>query len=78
MKMRPGLCLLLLLLTAVSTPADSVDEYVRSEMARRHIPGLSLVVVKNKNNVWKLSGAFRTGFVHFCQWYNADTYESII
>ena len=51
MKMRPGLWLLFLLLTAVSTHADSVDDYVRGEMAKRHIPGLSLVVVRNKKIV---------------------------
>ena len=49
--MKPGLCLLFLLLTAISGRADSVDAYVRAEMAKRHIPGLSLVVIKNRKIV---------------------------
>ena|ERR1051326_5294636 len=51
MKMRPELCLLLVLLTAVSTPADSVDEYVRSEMARRHIPGCRWLLLRTRTTV---------------------------
>jgi D-alanyl-D-alanine carboxypeptidase len=31
----------------VSAYADAVDQYVEAEMARRHIPGLSLAVVQN-------------------------------
>jgi oligopeptidase B len=31
----------------VAAPSDKVDDYVRAEMAKRKIPGLSLAVVKN-------------------------------
>jgi D-alanyl-D-alanine carboxypeptidase len=34
-----------LLLLAVTTRADKVDDYLRAEMAKRYIPGLSLAVV---------------------------------
>jgi D-alanyl-D-alanine carboxypeptidase len=36
-----------LLLLAVSTRADQIDDYVNSEMQRRHIQGLSLAVIKD-------------------------------
>lgn len=39
-----------LLLTAAAmaqTPHDSIDRYIHSEMAKRHIPGLSLLVVRD-------------------------------
>jgi len=51
MRMKTGLVLLILSLTPFSAHADIIDAYVRSEMAKRHIPGLSLVVVKNKKVV---------------------------
>src|SRR4030095_15402663 len=40
------LLLVVLLITASPTQADKVDDYVRSEMSQRRIPGLSLAVVK--------------------------------
>jgi len=40
------LLLVLLLITASPAQADKVDDYVRSEMSKRRIPGLSLAVVK--------------------------------
>lgn len=44
-----GRIVLALALTALSiaVQADAVDDYVRSEMQRQHIPGLSLAVVKD-------------------------------
>jgi len=39
---------LLLVLCAVPAHADVVDTYVQAEMTKRHIPGLSYVVVKHK------------------------------
>lgn len=37
----------LLVLTVLGARADEVDDYVRAEMEKQHIPGLSLAVVKN-------------------------------
>ena len=45
------LALLVPLLSAVSTYADSVDDFVRAEMSKRHVPGLSLVVIKDNEIV---------------------------
>src|SRR3712207_1421535 len=50
---RPGTArsvvalVVLLLLAATPAPADRVDDYLRREMARRHVPGLSLAVVRD-------------------------------
>src|SRR5262249_41892839 len=41
------LAILLLLCPSVSAGADRVDEFIRAEMNARHIPGLSLCVVKD-------------------------------
>src|SRR5262249_27342628 len=30
-----------------AAPADQIDDYVRAEMAKQHIPGLALAVVRN-------------------------------
>jgi D-alanyl-D-alanine carboxypeptidase len=38
-----------------ATPADGVDDYLRAEMEKRHIPGLSLAVVRN-GKVVKMRG----------------------
>ncbi len=43
---RTSLLSLALLLTATSAHADRVDTYIRSEMSKRRIPGLSLAVVE--------------------------------
>ena len=32
---------------AAAAQSDAIDDYVRAEMDRRHIPGLSLAVVRN-------------------------------
>ena len=42
---------LLLVLCAVPAHADVVDTYVQAEMTKRHIPGLSFVLVKHKQIV---------------------------
>lgn len=42
------LCGALLLLTTFPAQADPIDSYIRAQMAKRHIPGLSLVVIKDK------------------------------
>src|SRR5688572_222392 len=44
-----------LVLTAGPAVADEVDDYIRSEMERQHIPGLSLAVVK-KGELKKSAG----------------------
>lgn len=41
--------------TAPAALADAVDDFVKAEMARRHIPGLGLAVVRN-GEVVKLAG----------------------
>ena len=40
------LAIVLLLLPAVAARADKVDDYIRSQMERQHLPGLSLAVLK--------------------------------
>jgi CubicO group peptidase (beta-lactamase class C family) len=42
---NPGLCLLILI--ATGTAQDSVDRYIQREMAKRQIPGLALLVVRD-------------------------------
>src|SRR2546423_13927715 len=42
--------MLLALLAALSAPparADAIDDYIKAEMERRHIPGLALAVARN-------------------------------
>jgi len=41
----------LFLLTNVSAQTDAIDSHIRALMARRHIPGLSLVIIKDKKIV---------------------------
>lgn len=54
---RPLPCciMLLLLVSGVLCRADAVDEYVQKEMQEQHIPGLSLVILRNGRPV-KLQG----------------------
>ena len=42
-----NLCAVLLLVPCASAQTDQIDAYVRADMARRHIPGVSLVVIKD-------------------------------
>jgi CubicO group peptidase (beta-lactamase class C family) len=42
-----GLLCLALSVVAAAAQSDAIDDYVRGEMDRRHIPGLSLAVVRN-------------------------------
>lgn len=39
--------LVLLLTTAVAVQADKVDDYVKAQMERQHVPGVSVVVIKD-------------------------------
>jgi hypothetical protein len=45
-KMNFSKLILFLLLCAVPAHADVIDTYVQAEMTKRHIPGLSFVLVK--------------------------------
>lgn len=40
-----------LFLTLATLPADSIDTYVEAEMTRQHIPGLTLLVVKDGKTI---------------------------
>lgn len=46
-SIRPILLLLLFSLFAVSVKADKIDDFVKSQLAERHIPGAAIAVVKN-------------------------------
>src|SRR5262245_66202659 len=46
-KRYPLFILLLILAATVPSRADKIDDYIRAEMERQHIPGLSLAVVKD-------------------------------
>src|SRR5689334_7163703 len=39
--------LALLLVLSLPTRADKVDDFVKAQMERQHVPGVSLVVIKN-------------------------------
>jgi CubicO group peptidase (beta-lactamase class C family) len=41
------LAIVLLLTASLPAQADAVDDFIRAEMSRRHIPGLSLAIVKD-------------------------------
>src|SRR5262249_42660171 len=41
------LTLVLLLTVAVSARADKVDDYVKAEMEKQHVPGVSIAVIKD-------------------------------
>lgn len=44
-------CSGILLPTTVLAQADAIDPYIRGEMSRRHVPGFSLVVIKDRKIV---------------------------
>lgn len=46
---------LLLIPSLVSAQTDKIDNYIKTEMTKRHIPGLALVVIKN-GKVVKING----------------------
>ena len=46
-KRIPVFALVLLLIATTATRADKVDDYVKAEMQKQHIPGLSLAVIKD-------------------------------
>ncbi len=43
--------LVLLLATAVAVQADKVDDYIKAQMERQHVPGVSVLVIKDKQIV---------------------------
>ncbi|HET7114065.1 MAG TPA: serine hydrolase domain-containing protein [Pyrinomonadaceae bacterium] len=51
LKRQHLLALVLLLSASVAVQADKTDEYVKAEMQRQHLPGLSLVVIKDQKIV---------------------------
>ena len=51
LKRQYVLAFVLLLSASVAVRADKVDDYVKSEMQRQHLPGLSLVVIKDQKIV---------------------------
>jgi D-alanyl-D-alanine carboxypeptidase len=46
-KYTPLFALVLLLTVTVAVRADKVDDYVKAEMQKQHVPGLSLAVIKD-------------------------------
>ena len=44
----PFFAFVLLLLTVVAARADKVDDYVKAQMDRQHVPGVSILVVKDR------------------------------
>ncbi|HEX5733975.1 MAG TPA: serine hydrolase domain-containing protein [Blastocatellia bacterium] len=46
-KRLPVFALVLLLIASVAARADKVDDYIKAEMQKQHIPGLSLAVIKD-------------------------------
>lgn len=46
-KRTPFFALVLLLISSVAARADKVDDYVKAEMQRQHIPGISIAVIKD-------------------------------
>jgi CubicO group peptidase (beta-lactamase class C family) len=52
---KPICVLVLFLLSVTAVRADKVDNYVLTEMNRQHVPGVSIVVLKNAK-VIKLKG----------------------
>jgi D-alanyl-D-alanine carboxypeptidase len=43
----PSIAVVLVLAATVAVRADPTDDYIRAEMQRQHVPGLSLVVIKD-------------------------------
>lgn len=54
-KRTPLLALVILLTATVSVRADKVDDYVKAEMEKQHVPGISLAVIKD-GKIIKVSG----------------------
>lgn len=49
---RNRFCAFVLLLTlSAAVRADKVDDYVKAQMERQHIPGVSIVVIKDQKIV---------------------------
>lgn len=46
-KRIPLFAFVLLLIAAVGVRADKVDDYVKAEMQKQHVPGISLAVIKD-------------------------------
>src|SRR5262245_48992020 len=46
-KRMPLFALALLVASAIAVRADNVDEYIKAEMQRQHIVGLSIAVIKD-------------------------------
>jgi D-alanyl-D-alanine carboxypeptidase len=51
LKRQHFFALIVLLALSVAVRADKVDDYIKSEMQRQHLPGLSLVVIKDQKIV---------------------------
>ena len=51
LKRQHFFVLVLLLAASVAVRADKTDDYVKAEMQRQHLPGLSLVVIKDQKIV---------------------------
>lgn len=46
-KRTPLLSLLLIVAAAINARADQLDDYIKAEMEKQHIPGLSMAVVRD-------------------------------
>src|SRR6185503_14855142 len=46
-KRTPFFALILLFVATVAAQADKIDDYVKAEMQRQHIPGTSIAVIKD-------------------------------
>ncbi len=53
--LSPGFTVILLVWPSMAVRADKVDDYLKAEMQKRHVPGLSLAVVKN-GKIVKMTG----------------------
>ena len=54
-KRTPLFAVVLLLIATVAVRADKVDDYVKAEMQKQHVPGISLAVIKD-GKVIKVEG----------------------
>src|SRR5689334_305798 len=52
---RYTVLILVILLTAITARADNTDDFIKAEMQRQHIPGLSLAVIKD-GKILKVEG----------------------
>jgi len=50
-KRTPVFALVLLCVTTVAAQRDKVDDYVKAELQRQHIPGASIAVIKDRKIV---------------------------